>query len=57
MTPQPTQKYTGQFKKKIYNGKKIPLIPPRFINNELEPDFKLKANFLNKFFVDKCTPM
>ena len=28
-----------------------------FINNELEPDFKLKANLLNKFFVDKCTPM
>ena len=31
--------------KTFYNGKKAPLIPPLFINNKLEPDFKLKANF------------
>ena len=43
--------------KTFYNGKKVPLIPPLFINNKLEPDFKLKANFFNKFFADKCTPI
>ena len=39
----------------FYNGKKVPLIPPSFINNKWEPDFKLKANFFNKLFADKCT--
>ena len=33
------------------------MIPPFFINNELEPDFKLKDNFFNKFFADKCPPI
>ena len=33
------------------------MVPPLFINNKLEPDFKLKANFFNKFFADKCTPI
>ena len=41
--------------KTFYNGKKVPLIPPLFIINKLEPDFKLKANFFNKLFADKCT--
>ena len=31
--------------KTFYNDKKVSLIPPLFINNKLEPDFKLKANF------------
>ena len=33
------------------------MILPWFINNNLEPDFNLKANFLNKFLADKCTPI
>ena len=33
------------------------MISPLFINNKLEQDFKLKANFLNKFFADKWTPI
>ena len=32
------------------------MIPPLFINDKSEPDFKLKANF-SKFFADKCTPI
>ena len=60
MTPKPAQKRTSQFKKNFHNGKKVPLIPQLFINNyiinnKLEPDFKLKANFFNKFFADNCT--
>ena len=39
------------------NHKKIPLIPPIFIGNELESDFKVKANHLNKYFASKCTPI
>ena len=43
-------------------AKKVPLILPLFtnnyiINNKLEPDFKLKANFLNNFFADNFTPI
>ena len=33
------------------------MIPPIFIGNKLESDFKLKANHFNKFFASKCTPM
>ena len=33
------------------------MILPWFINNNLKPDFKLKANFLNKFLADKCAPI
>ena len=54
MTPKPAQKHTDQT---FYNCKKVPLIPPLFISNILEPDFKLKSKFFNKFFVDKCTPI
>ena len=32
------------------------MIPPLFINDKSEPDFKLKAKFF-KFFADKCTPI
>ena len=39
------------------NYKKIPLIQPIFIRNKLESDFKLKANYFNKFVASKCTPM
>ena len=39
------------------NGKKVPLIPPLFMNNKVESDFKSKANFFNKFFADKCFPV
>ena len=33
------------------------MIPPLFMNNKVESDFKSKANFFNKFFADKCTPI
>ena len=41
----------------FYNGEKVPSTPPLFINNKLEADFILKANFFNKLSADKCTPM
>ena len=41
--------------KSFYNGNKIPVIPPFFINNELTSDFKIKANHFNSFFASHCT--
>ena len=55
--PKTSSKTYWSILKTFYNGKKVPLIPPLFIINKLEPDFKLKANFFNKFFADKCTPI
>ena len=40
---------------KIYNGKKSLNISPLSINNKLESDFKIKANYFNSFFASKST--
>ena len=40
------------------NSKKMPVIPPLLINNELISDFKsLKANHFTSFFTSHCTPL
>ena len=36
--------------KTLYNGKKIPVIPPVLVNNKLISNFKEKANYFNDFF-------
>ena len=41
--------------KTLYNGKKIPLIPPILINNKLTSNFKEKANRFSAFFPSQCT--
>ena len=43
--------------KTFYSRKKIPVIPPLFINNELILDFKMNANHVNSFFTSNCTPL
>ena len=43
--------------KTLYNGKKVPLIPPILINNKSISNFKEKANHFNAFFVSQCTPV
>ena len=46
--------------KTLYNGKKIPLIPPNLINNKLTSNFninKLTSNHFNTFFASQCTPV
>ena len=40
---------------KIFQWEKIPTIPPLLINNKLESDFKIKANYFNSSFASKCT--
>ena len=43
--------------KNFYSGKKIPLIPPLIINDQLITDFRLKANYFNLYFAKQCTPI
>ena len=43
--------------KTFYNGKKIPLIPPLLVNDKFVTDMKTKADILNKFFAEQCTPL
>ena len=41
--------------KALYNGTKIPLIPPILTNNKFISNFKEKANQFNAFFASQCT--
>ena len=43
--------------KSLYNGEKIPLIPPILINNKLISNFKEKTNHFSAFFASHCTPI
>ena len=43
--------------KTLYNGNKIPLIPPILVNNKLISNFREKANYFNDFFASQCTPI
>ena len=38
-------------------GKKIPVIPPIFHNNEFISDFQDKAKIFNDYFSEQCTPL
>ena len=37
--------------KTFYNKRKIPIIPPLFVNNSFVTDFEEKANLFNEFFL------
>ena len=41
--------------KAFYNGKKVPIIPPLFINNKFVTDFPEKANVFNFFYKTMLT--
>ena len=43
--------------KTSYSGKKIPLIPPLVINDQLITDFREKANYFNLYFAKQCAPI
>ena len=36
------------------NGRKVPVIPPSLINIEFISNFKTKANYFNRFFIQQC---
>ena len=48
--PKTSAKAYWSLLKTLYNGKKIPLIPPILVNNKLISNFKEKANHFNAFF-------
>ena len=39
----------------LWNGKKVPNIPPLLVNNELITESEAKANIFNKYFASQCT--
>ena len=41
--------------KTFYNGKKVPITPPLFINITFVTDFQEKANIFNSFFAKQCS--
>ena len=43
--------------KTFYNGKKVPIIPPLFINNKLVTDFQEKTNVFKSFFAKQYSPI
>ena len=43
--------------KTFYSCKKIPLIPPLLINDQLITDFRGIANFFKLHFTKQCTPI
>jgi len=45
-----TKKTYWSIVKTLFNGKKIPVIPPIVSNNQIITDFKAKANIFNKIF-------
>ena len=55
--PKTSAKTYWSILKTFYNGRKIPLIPPLLINDQLVSDFKVKANHFNAFFSMQCTPL
>ena len=53
--PKTSAKAYWSILKALYNGKKIPLIPPILVNSKLISNFKEKANHFNAFFASQCT--
>ena len=43
--------------KTFYNDKKIPIISPLLIDDELVTDIQTKTYIFNKSFADQCTPL
>ena len=55
--PKTSSKAYWSVLKTFYNGKKIPVIPPLLIKNELISDFKMKANHFHSFVPSHCTSL
>ena len=41
---------------RFLNNRKIPAIPPPLVNGDIITNFSEKADLLNKFIADQCTP-
>ena len=54
--PETSAKAYWFFIKTLYNGQRIPLIPPILVDNKIISNFKEKTNHFNDFFASQCTP-
>ena len=48
-------KYYWSLLKTMLNDKKVPCIPPIFLNNKFVTDFSKKADLVNSFFAKHCS--
>ena len=55
--PSPNSTTSWYILKRFYNAKKSRNIPTWLINNKIESDFKIKANYFNSIFDSKSTPL
>ena len=55
--PSASSKTYWSILKRFCNGKNVPIIPPLSINNKLESDFKIKANYFNSFLLQNVLPL
>ena len=55
--PKTNSKTYWSLLKTFYNGKKVPVIPPIIINNNIVSNIKQKADYFNDFFAQQCTPL
>ena len=39
----------------LWNGKKVPNIPPLLVNNKIITEFEAKVNIFTKYFASQCT--
>ena len=43
--------------KSFVHGKKVPIIPPLIVNNQIVTDIQIKANLFNSYFSEQCKPI
>ena len=55
-SPQTSRKTYWSIVKSCYNGRKIQIIPPLFVNGKIVTNFKEKANLLSKYFWSRFNP-
>ena len=55
VNPSTSAKTYWSILKTFASGRKVPVIPPLWINNEFISNFKTKANYFNRFFNHQCT--
>ena len=55
--PNTSSKCYWSLLKTLFNGKKIPCIPPLFHGDKFHGDFQEKSAIFNSFFADQCSPI
>ena len=53
--PSASSKTYWSIMKNVFNGKKLPAIPPLLLNGAFSTDFQEKANIFNSSFAKPCS--